>query len=210
HASFPTRRSSDLSFLQAGLPLLINDYLPLAALVREYNAGWVVDSRRGAREAVIEALAHPETWHDKARGAHRLARERFSPSACSRPLLDWLETPGGQPRRFRPAAGAGPTVSRPAPARAGLIARRLLRPVRRMVAGTGVVVITRPDLFPTDHRAAAKIIETARGLAGLERPVAIVTAERSRYWRVTPDDITAHPLPWWLRALAMPKILSHA
>ena len=43
-------------FLQAGLPLLINDYLPIAEKVRAYDAGWVVDSPEAARDAVREAL----------------------------------------------------------------------------------------------------------------------------------------------------------
>lgn len=197
------------SFLQAGLPLLVNGYLPIAKLVREYNAGWVVDSQRDARQAVAEALAQPETWRDKAGGAQRLARERFNRAACIGPLLEWLETPERHPRKFSPVAEANPTTTRPAPSRTGRVAQRLLRPIRRQVAGEGVVVITRSDLFPTDHGAAVKIVETARGLARLGRPVAIVTADRSRYWQVTPDGITARPLPWWLRALALPKVISH-
>lgn len=197
------------SFLEAGLPLLINDYLPIAGLVRKYRAGWVVDSPGAARQAAREALEHPERWRERALGAHRLARECFGQADCSRPLLDWLEAPGKRFSQIKPATGTRP-ASEPQPSLLGMATRILLRPIRRNVAGDGVVVITRPDLFPTDHGAAVKIIETARGLAGLGRPVAIVTADRGRYWQVTPDAVTARPLPFWLRALAMPKILSHA
>lgn len=197
------------SFLQAGLPVLVNGHLPLAAWVREYNAGWVVDSKQAARDAVTEAIEQPEAWLARARGAHRLARERFEPEACCQPLIDWLETADKPRRRFSPAGDATPVADPPSPSRMGRIAQRLLKPFRRDVSGDGVVVVTRKDLFPTDHGAAVKIVETARGLAGLGREVAIVTADRSRYWRVTPEAIHEAPLPLWLRLLALPRAISH-
>lgn len=198
------------SFLQAGLPLLVNDYLPIAGLVREYDAGWVVDSPRAAQEAVTEALEQPDLWRARARGARRLARERFDRDGCSRPLLEWLKAPRKRQSSIEPAADAATAPAEPQPSILGMAARLLLRPIRRQVTGEGVVVITRSDLFPTDHGAAVKIVETARGLARTGRKVAIVTADRGRYWRVGPDGIEAELLPWWLRALGLPKILSHA
>lgn len=198
------------SFLQAGLPLLVNDYLPLAGRVREYNAGWVVASREAAREAVREALQAPETWCEKAAGARRLAREQLAPERCSRPLLDWLDSARKRHSTIAPPSGAAPAAAEQQPSLLGMVARQMLRPFRREVAGDGVVVITRSDLFPTDHGAAVKIVETARGLARSARGVAIVTAERDRYWLVGEDDIVEKPLPWWLRLMALPKIVSHA
>ncbi|RFF29105.1 glycosyltransferase [Wenzhouxiangella sediminis] len=197
------------SFLQAGLPVLVNDYLPIAELVREYQAGWVVDSRRAARDAVAESVDRPEAWLARARGAHRLARERFNPEDCCRPLVEWLKSPRRPQRRFSSAAEATPAERPPSPSRMGRIAQRLLQPLRREVSGDGVVVITRKDLFPSDHGAAVKILETARGLARLGREVAIVTADRSRYWRVAPEAIHEAPLPFWLRLLALPRAVSH-
>ncbi|MDZ7791362.1 MAG: glycosyltransferase [Xanthomonadales bacterium] len=198
------------SFLHAGLPLLINDYLPMAGNVREYNAGWVVATREEARAAVREALNQPETWREKAAGAQRLASERFEPGRCARPLLEWLEAPRKRHTTIAPTAAPTSGALERQPSLLGMIARKLLRPVRREIDGEGVVVITRADLFPTDHGAAVKIVETARGLARTTRPVAIVTADRSRYWFVGAHGIEERPLPWWLRMLALPKIASHA
>lgn len=198
------------SFLQAGLPLLINDYLPIAGKVRDYDAGWVVDSPRAARAAAREAFERPDRWQDKTRGAQRLAREHFGMHECSRPLLDWLAAP--RRRRSVPMTSAetrSAALERQ-PSLLGMVARLLLRPLRRDVAGDGVVVITRSDLFPTDHGAAVKIVETARGLARAGRPVAIVTADRGRYWLVGENAVEARPLPWWLRVAALPKLVSHA
>lgn len=198
------------SFLQAGLPLLVNDYLPIAELVREYDAGWVVDSPVAARQAVREALEQPDLWRARARGARELAAERFDREACARPLLEWLEKPRKRRSNIEPADTAGAATAHPQPSLLGMIARQLLRPIRREVSGDGVVVITRSDLFPTDHGAAVKIVETARGLARTGRAVAIVTADRGRYWYVGPDTIEERPLPWWLRCFALPRALSHA
>lgn len=197
------------SFLHAGLPLLINDYLPMAGRVREYNAGWVVATREDARAAVHEALNRPQTWREKAAGAQRLARERFDPARCARPLLDWLEAPRQRHTTIAPTAASASVPPAQQPSALGTIARKLLGPIRREIGGEGVVVITRADLFPTDHGAAVKIVETARGLARVGRPVAIVTADRDRYWLVGEDDITQRPLPWWLRLMALGKIASH-
>jgi len=198
------------SFLQAGLPLLINDYLPIAEKVRDCDAGWVVDSPEAAKAAVREALEHPDRWRDKARGAHRLAREHFGQGGCSRPLLDWLSAP--RRRRSIPSTAkpAGPATLNRQPSLLGMFARLVLLPIRRDVCGDGVVVITRSDLFPTDHGAAVKIVETARGLARAGRPAAIVTADRDRYWLVGADEIEEKPLPWWLRTLGLPKLVTHA
>ena len=96
------------------------------------------------------------------------------------------------------------------PSLTGMLARLALLPIRREVAGDGVVVVTRTDLFPTDHGAAVKIVETARGLARAGRRVAIVTADRARYWLVGPDKIEQKPIPWWLRPISLPKLVSHA
>lgn len=198
------------SFLQAGLPLLINDYLPVAAKVREYDAGWVVDSPESARSAACEALRNPDRWRAKALGANRLAIEHFRRDDCARPLLEWLAAPRKRHSNLATGGRASRTASlERQPSLLGMAVRLLLRPIRRNVAGDGVVVITRSDLFPTDHGAAVKIIETARGLARSGRTVAIVTADRGRYWLVGETGIEARPLPRWLRALALPKILSH-
>lgn len=199
------------SFLQAGLPLLVNDYLPISELVRKYKAGWVVDSPQAARQAVSEALEEPEQWRERARGVRRLALECFDLEASSRPLLKWLEAPR---KRYRTTSSPPnePQSAEPEaqPSLLGMIARPLLSPIRRDVVGDGVVIVTRSDLFPTDHGAAVKIVETARGLARTGRPVAIVTAERSRYWLVREGGVEARLLPWWLRPLALPAALTQA
>ncbi|NBB92123.1 MAG: glycosyltransferase [Gammaproteobacteria bacterium] len=196
------------SFLEAGLPLLVNDCLPIAEPVRELDAGWAVESPARARAAVIEALEDPGRWRRKAAGARRLALE-FDAEPCLRPLLHWLESPRKRSvrRGTAPVPGSRPAVER-GPSLTGMLARSLLKPIRREVEGEGVVIVSRSDLFPTDHGAAVKIVETARGLAAGGRPVAVVTADRGRYWAVEDGRFVARSLPAWLRLLALPEFVS--
>ena len=51
-----------------------------------------------------------------------------------------------------------------------------------------VCILTRSDLFPTQHGAAVKIIETARSLSLLYgEPCFIAIADRDFYWRIQGD-----------------------
>jgi glycosyltransferase involved in cell wall biosynthesis len=197
------------SFLEAGLPVLINAHLPIADDVRAFDAGWVVDTVASAVAALREAAGDPERWREKARGAQRLAQARFDRQGCARALVHWLEHPSRR-RRGSVSPTAATHAAEPQPSLIGMIARSLLRPIRRTVEGEGVVIITRADLFPSDHGAAVKIVETARGLAGCGRPVAIVTGERGRYWSVSESGFEERPLPWWLALMALPRVVSHA
>jgi len=200
------------AFLGAGLPLILNDFLPLADLVRRYDAGWVVASPTAARAALSQAVESPQVWRQKATGAWRLAREALDPRASAKPLLDWLEHPRRRIRQTVPRKPDPAPTASALPRRRnalGWVGRIVLAPFRRRLNGNGVVVISRADLFPTDHGAAVKIIETARGLARQGRPVAIVTAERDHYLEVSPDGVIRRPLPRWLRLLALPRRVSH-
>ena len=47
-----------------------------------------------------------------------------------------------------------------------------------------VVIVTRADLFPPYHGAAAKIVHGAEGLAAHGAQVSVVTDERDTYWRL--------------------------
>lgn len=199
------------SFLEAGLPVLTNNCLPMAGLIRAHDAGWVVDSAEQARQAIREALEQPERWREKAIGARELAATRYDSDTCLAPLVEWLAR--AHKRRFVARSrgaqiGSDNSLER-RPSLIGMLIRALLRPLRRELDGEGVVVITRSDLFPTDHGAAVKIVETARGLSAGGRTVAIVTADRDRYYRFEDGEMREVPLPWWPRLAGLPRALSH-
>jgi len=71
-----------------------------------------------------------------------------------------------------------------------------------------VVIITRADLYPTDHGGAVKIVETARALSKTGRDVAIVTSERQRYWLYRDGVRHEQKLPFWLRLCSLPQRFS--
>lgn len=196
-----------MACLEAGVPLILNDYLELADAVTRHGAGFAVATRADAVAAARALADSVRLREERARGARELAGT-FHAEHVLAPLVQWLDTPR---RRVRKTTG-GPSSTARLEAESGIagrLGRMLLAPFKRRVEGDGVVVITRSDLFPADHGAAVKILETARGLARCGRSVAIVTAERGHYYRVDADGIHRERLPLWLAAVAPPRALSH-
>lgn len=74
--------------------------------------------------------------------------------------------------------------------------------------GNAVLVVTRKDLFPTDHGAAVKIIRTAEALARLGMPVVLCTDDRRRYYLFGGEGMTIQEYPWWIRYLGLPRPLA--
>lgn len=205
-----------LEFLTHGLPVICNGYLPMAADIREHDAGWVIDQPEQLPPLLREILAQPEAWWHKALNAQRYAYERLKPALAGKPLLDWLKHPCKAPALGRSRLEAPALLSPPATERARRMAimttnqlrRRLFLLQKKLFGGRkadGIVFVTRGDLFPADHGAAVKIIETARGLSKLGRPVALVTDDRRHWWSFDKGEITQHRIPFWLRLLTWPS-----
>jgi glycosyltransferase involved in cell wall biosynthesis len=70
---------------------------------------------------------------------------------------------------------------------------------------SNILVVTRKDLFPTDHGAAVKIIRTAESLSRLGQDVVLCTDERHRYTLFSGGVMTIQAYPRWLRWLALPR-----
>ncbi len=64
-----------------------------------------------------------------------------------------------------------------------------------------VCILTRGDLFPTDHGAAVKIVRTAEALSRLGAPCTVVTDDRDQYWRFVDGQVEAVPYPTRFRAV---------
>jgi glycosyltransferase involved in cell wall biosynthesis len=202
-----------LEFLRHGLPLICNRYLPIAGLVRQYDAGWLVDEP-GELPALLEHIyADPAGWKAKSSNALRLVDEALDPDRCAQPFLEWLASPAKAKRlAAQPDVTAPELGTPPLPQRLKIQFKLGLRALRARAFGgdqrNGVVIVTRGDLFPTDHGAAVKIIETARGLAGHGRRVGIVTDERRRWWEVVDGRLVERRIPAWLRLFALPGAVS--
>ncbi len=217
-----------IEFLRHGLPVICNTYLSLARQIERYDAGWLIDNADDLPELLRAIMSDPSAWRAKSSNACRLAESLFSPAETCAPLLEWLKSPRKAARLPReipapPELGA-PALKRRAGAiyqlgKRSLGARfpgarsRVLKAQRRVFGGhqdRGVVIVTRSDLFPADHGAAVKIVETARGLSRVGRDVALVTDDRRYWWRVNNGEVTRKRVPLWVRAISLPGFVSKA
>ena len=75
--AFTTRT---VEYMWCGLPVIYNDYAELSSLIREYNAGWVLDpaDRDGVAQVIRDILDTPEAAHVRGRNAQRLVREHLT------------------------------------------------------------------------------------------------------------------------------------
>ncbi len=202
-----------LEFLRHGLPLICNRYLPIAKMIEDYDAGWLVDSPDQLPGLLEKIYRDPAAWRRKSANATQLVTEALHPQRAIRPLLEWLESAGKAERlpeqeaQVEPELGVPPLMQR-----LKIQARLGVRAIRaRLVGGedrSGIVIVTRSDLVPTDHGAAVKIVATARGLAGHGRRVAIVTDERHRWWEIEDGRLLERRTPAWLRLFGLPRMLS--
>jgi len=198
--------------------LICNRYLPIAELVEDYQAGWTIDGPDEIASLLRDIMQHPEEWKTRSENALRLVEEVLSPDRTARPLLDWLENPARAPRLPGKPGPAAPVVLGKPPfferlRRQVRLARRvalgrLFRAGKTAGKGDAVLIVTRSDLFPTDHGAAVKIVETARGLSQHGQRVGVVSDDRNHWWLFEDGEVKRRPLPFWLRFLSLPRSLS--
>ena len=200
-----------LEFLRHGLPLLCNRYLPIARLVEEYDAGWIVDEPAGLNPVLSRIIASPEEWQQKSANAQRLVSEKLRPSRSVQPLLTWLEKPQKAARlkpaiinREKPPVLGVPPLAERLRRQLSLVRTVLLNRLYGQERGPGVIIVTRGDLFPPDHGAAVRTLETARALAHSGSRVGIVTDDRKQWFEIFQDDITPRKYPFWTRLLCLP------
>jgi glycosyltransferase involved in cell wall biosynthesis len=84
-----------VEYLWCGLPPLYGDYGELAAPIRLYDAGWVVDpaDEKAIGAALDEIFGDPASVRRKSANAQRLAMERFAWDRAAAPLARFLDSP---------------------------------------------------------------------------------------------------------------------
>lgn len=84
--------------LSCGVPIIHPPFTEVAPMVIEYDAGWIVepDDYRSVEAAVREAIEDTHARAVKAAGARRLWSERLDPAVAVAPLVDLIETLGGE------------------------------------------------------------------------------------------------------------------
>ena len=65
-------------------------------------------------------------------------------------------------------------------------------------------MVTRSDLYPTDHGAAVRIVETARGLSLNGHEVGIVSDRRDVWWHYRNGELHDRRFPRWLGLMGLP------
>ncbi len=207
-----------LEFLRHGLPLICNDYLPLARLVKQYEAGWTIQGPQDLSKLLQQIMNNPDEWESRSKNALRLVEDELCPDKACKPLLNWLEMPAKAARLpLAPQQTTSITLGKPPwPKRIKRQARLLRRFGLRQIFQPGpesgprnnILIVTRSDLFPDDHGAAVKIVETARGLSQHGRRVGIVSDDRKYWWLFDNGHKQRCRLPFWLRLLSLPRSLT--
>ena len=204
-----------LEFLRHGLPLLCNRYLPIAELVDRYGAGWLVDTPDQLPALLAEITADPEDWERRSAAALRLVESELKPGHSVQPLVDWLESPARAPRLPGETRGSdeAPVLGVP-PLRERLRRQyNLMKEValRRLLGqrapGAGVLLVTRGDLFPADHGAAVRTLESARALGQGGVPIGIVTDDNRHWHEFVNGEFKRRRYPLWVRLLSAPSAL---
>jgi glycosyltransferase involved in cell wall biosynthesis len=203
-----------LEFLRHGLPLLCNRYLPIARLVEKFDAGWIVDEPDSLDYLVSNIVSRPQDWRRKSANALKLVGEVLDPERSVQPLLDWLKSPLKAKRLVEtPSAAAGepvlgiPPFSQRLKRQFKLIRQVLISRFFKRKNGSGVLLVTRSDLFPPDHGAAVRTVETAIALSKCGLQVGIVTDERKFWYRFSNGKSQREPFPFWVKLLSAPAPL---
>lgn len=201
-----------LEFLRHGLPLICNDYLPIAHQVQRHDAGWLVRDAADLPALWAHIATHPQQWRQKSAAALRLVQQELTPARSVAPLLRWLESPSRAqrlPHETR-ADQQQPVLTTP-PLRERLLRQaRLARQVAlsrlfaRQAQRRGVIFVTRADLFPPDHGAAVRTIASATAIAQSGTPVGIVTDEPGCWYSYSNGRFQPRRYPWWARVLTLP------
>jgi len=203
-----------LEYLRHGLPLLCNRYLPMAHLIEQYDAGWTVDDPGSLKSILEHILSQPDQWRLKSENALKLVREVLHPGRSIEPLLQWLESPAKaarlpeQPQKLKTAVVLGvPPLRQRLKRQFKLIRQVLFGRLFGQQKGSGVLFVTRSDLFPSDHGAAVRTVETARALSRRGLQVGIVTDERKFWYRFSNGTEERVGFPFWVKLLSLPAPL---
>ena len=90
--AFTTRT---VEYMWCGLPVIYQDFSELSPMIREYEAGWVVDPSDGAQveAAIEEALTSPQEVRRRGENAQQLVREQLVWDKVIEPLDAFCRNP---------------------------------------------------------------------------------------------------------------------
>jgi len=201
-----------MEYLENGLPIIINAWIPLADFISQHDAGWVIQDPAELSD-IINSLQKDRTiLETKRAGVRALICEKLNYAKSCKPLLDYLSAPQKALRTFKYQQPQNLPKETPV-----LQKRRLLFSLLRKVffskrpeSTPDILMVTRADLFPADHGAAVKIIRTAEALSRQGRDVWLMTDNRREYYQFTDGAMVTHRYPFYIRYLCLPRLIAFA
>ena len=217
--------------LCAGVPVICNEFLPLAGVVKRHACGWTISQPEDLPPLLARIAEDRAELARRGENARRLARSRFNANELYGrlvgPLAALTERRATQARRplreVRTPESSGTLTGTLRAFRQYLSMwayERLRRPwqnwLSRRLAGRpmpGVeaacwILLSRADVFPTDHGAAVKIERTAWGLSFHVSEVILLTDRRDGYWIYRRGKREFHRFPPWPRLAGWPRMIS--
>jgi len=213
-----------IEYLECGLPVIINDWIPLSDQIASFNAGWVISDPSELKAIVKEVQANPDVLMEKRQGVEALVNESLNYGKTCAPLLTYLDNPvraeGIALKQSSDNNSEAPGLKEfqeKAPAEQsstlkvflGAVFKKLFFP-RRPASTPDILMVTRSDLFPVDHGAAVKIIRTAESLSRQGRDVWLTTDSRSEFQQFVNGEMITHRFPWFIRFFCLPRVLAFA
>ncbi|MDT8410412.1 MAG: glycosyltransferase [Wenzhouxiangellaceae bacterium] len=215
-------RTSDA--LCRGVPVVCNAFLPLAETIERSGAGWILE-RPEQLPALLQSLhADRAELERRAGNARMLAHAELDADRVYASLAGRISKKTGSRAKRSPRQPLSPFAEQ----RKGQFMRvmkfytgrwihyRLRLPFHSLLRRLAVnrplperdnacwVVVSRPDLFPTDHGAAVKIERTAWGLSFHVDQVLLLTDRRRGYWRYRRGSRDFVPFPVLMRLPGWP------
>ncbi|MDG2177069.1 MAG: glycosyltransferase [Gammaproteobacteria bacterium] len=214
-----------IEYLQCGLPIIINTWIPLSRQIEKYNAGWVIEEAGELKGIVESILAEPKLLADKKIGMENLIKAELNYGSSCIPLLDYLALPikaekknlqqpkvaaaAESPRLLEFLEKQTEVKSSPVKVFLGAVFKTLFCP-SRPESTPDILMVTRSDLFPTDHGAAVKIVRTAESLSRQGRDVWLTTDSRRDYYQFKEGKRKTYRFPFYIRLLCLPRLFAFA
>jgi glycosyltransferase involved in cell wall biosynthesis len=79
------------------------------------------------------------------------------------------------------------------------VVKHTLVPLAKRWGSPHIAIVTRHDIFPADHGAAVKILETAKALSRVYEEVYIITGDREKFFVIRNGDISEELFPFVVR-----------
>ena len=96
HFSFNFRAAD---YLSCGVPIIVNDYMPISELVKRYDAGWVIKGLSDFEDVARKVMSDNESLTHKSDNAMILSAQEFAPSRYMETLLNMLKSPSKKTTR---------------------------------------------------------------------------------------------------------------